>query len=287
MERAAGDLKYRKVFVKNTNAANIAAEVAKLFVENFTAGEDAVTFFPGSQTNIQSAITGAERLYGCGQLDQDTATDAIEIDVLTEDADLDYFQDGDLIRISDKADIDGVGNEEYVYLYGDPVYVGDVATLVLQTPLMNTYDAANTRVASVYEPGSITTDVSEGDVTTGASGTFSDGSHPILGDNRGTIEQNWTLTFSSAVAYAVAGDTVGAVGAGGTGANFAPNNPATATPYFTIDYLAFGGAFQAGDTITFSTSPAAVPLWYRRQVPAGAAAEPNDRVIVAVDFESA
>lgn len=285
-ERTAGLTRYRKVFIKNENGSLLPAESPKIFVENYTAGQDRVTIFPGTQTEVQSALTGSERQYGCGQLDQDTSTSAVTIDVEVENAADDIFLDGDLIRISDKDDIDGVGNEEYVRLYGDASYVGNVATLNLQTALVNTYDAVNTRVASVYEAADIVASV-DAAVVTSAAGTFNDGSFPITGDNEGTIEQNWTLTFTGAAAFGVSGDTVGSVGTGGTGANFAPNNPNTGTPYFTIDYLAFGGTFVNGDTITFSTSPAAQPIWYKQVVPAGAASQANDRVIVSMDYESA
>jgi hypothetical protein len=284
-QRAAGLTRYRKVFIKNTNASLLEAELAKIFVENFAPGDDRVLLFPATQTDIQSDIAGSEQLYGCGQLDQDTGTDALSIDVLVEDAADDIFVDGMMIRISDKDEIDGTGNEEYVTLYGDAVYAGNVATLTLDTPLANEYDAINTRVASVIEAGDIIAAVDPA-VVTSTGGTFDDGSNPILPDNVGTIEQDWTLTFTGPANYGVTGNTVGSVGTGTTGANFEPLNP-NGEPYFTLDYLAFGGVFQNGDTITFSTSPAAFPVWYKHVVPVGAATQANDRVKVGVDYESA
>lgn len=285
-ERTAGLTRYRKAFIKNVNADDLPAESPKIFVENYAAGEDRVTIFPGTQTDVQSGITGSERQYGCGQLDQDTGTSAMQIDVEVEDADDDIFQDGDLIRISDKDEIGGSGNEEYVRLYGAAIYTGNIATLTLDTPLVNEYAAVNTRVASVYEPADIETAV-DTPVVTSSGGTFADGSHPITAGNRGAIEQDWTLTFSSSSAFTVSGDTVGSVGSGNTGENFEPVNPGTGQPYFSIDYLAFGGSFVNGDTITFSTSPAALPIWYKQTVPAGAASEPNESVVVGIDYESA
>jgi hypothetical protein len=287
-ERTAGSILYRKMFVKNTNAANLAAQNPKFFEENYTAGQDAISFFPGTQTDLQSDITGAERRYGCGQLAVDaSATDTV-IEVTLEDENAEVYQDGDTIRISDKTDIDdGAGNEEYATISGAPVYdaYGGV-TITLAAGLANDYLAAGTRVDSVYEPADIETVIGAAAVTS-AAGTFDDTTYPILGDNKGTIEQNWTLTFTSGSAFTVAGDTIGSVGAGAIGADFAPNNPATGTPYFTIDHLAFGGTFIAGDTIIFAASPASVPLWYRRDIPAGSSAQTNDRVIVALDYESA
>ncbi len=285
-QRTAGLTRYRKLFIKNTNGSLLTAEEAKLFVENYAPGADRVLIFPATQTDIQSGITGSEQLYGCGQLDQDTGTDALSIDVEVEDAADDIFVDGMLIRISDKDEIDGTGNEEYVRLYGDAVYAGNIATLTLDTPLANEYDAVNTLVASVIEAGDIVAVVDPA-VVTSTGGTFSDDSDPILPDNVGTIEQNWTLTFNAPTTFAVVGDTVGSVGSGNTGENFEPTNAGANAPYFTIDFAAFGGTFQSGDTITFSTTPAAFPVWYKQVVPAGAASYPNDRVVVGMDYESA
>lgn len=284
-ERAAGLTRYRKIFIKNINAAGEAAQQPKVFVENLTAGDDRVVLFEGTQTDVQSGITGSERLYGCGQLNQNTGTNAIEIEVEVEDPADDIFQDGDLIRISDKDDVNGTGQEEYARLYGDPSYAGNVATLTLQAPLGGQYDAIDTRVSSVIEGDDIVAAVDSVNVTSTA-GTFSEGSHPITVDNRGAIEQNWTLTFTGATTFTVAGDTVGSVGSGNVGANFEPTNPGTSQPYFTIDYLAFGGTFQSGDTITFSTSPAAMPIWCKHVVPAASASQANNEAVFAIDFES-
>ena len=72
-----------------------------------------------------------------------------------------------------------------------------------------------------------------------------------------------------------------------TRADYAPLNPATGTPYFTIKAIAWGSSFQANDTITFATQPAAIPIWYRRQVPAGTFSLANDYTSLAIHGESA
>lgn len=284
-QRTDGVTQYRKVFIKNMNSDGDAMTEVKVFVEHHTAGQDSVVFFPGTQTNVQSAVPGSERNYGCGQLNSDTGSEALVIEVLTEDDALDYFQVGDLIRISDKDDINDSGNEEYVRIYGEPTYVGNVATIELETPLQNTYAAANTRVASVYEAEDIVATVDD-PILTSDAGEFN-GSDQITPDNRGTIEQNWTLTFTSTSAFSVSGDSVGTVGTGSTAADFEPTNTGANAPYFHLESTAWGGTFAPGDTLTWSTHPAALPLWYQRTVPAGAAQQANDSVIVGIDYESA
>ena len=70
-------------------------------------------------------------------------------------------------------------------------------------------------------------------------------------------------------------------------ADYAPLNPATGTPYFTIKAIAWAGTFQMNDTVTFATQPAAIPIWYRRQVPAGTFSLANDFTSLAIHGESA
>lgn len=289
-QRIAGATQLRKVFVKNANVADGSMFSVKAYVYEFTGGADAVVIHEGSQTDIQSGLTGSERVYGCGQLNLDTGSDAMSIEVVTEGASLDYFNAGDLLIIFSVDTGDEITQFEFVRIpdITDPVvtYVGAVATITLETPLQQAYDNANTRVASVIEADDIVATLTV-PVVTSAGGTFNSGTNPMLAHNVGGIEQNWTLSFSNATNFTVSGDAVGSVGSGTVGSDFAPNNPVTGTPYLTIDHLAFSGTFAAGNTITWTTHPAALPLWYHRIIPAGAAQFTNDAVEVAVDFESA
>lgn len=286
-QRIAGLTQYRKVFWKNTNADDIAATFIKFFVKVFTGGQDAVVVAPATHTDIQSGMS-VPRWYGCGQLDQDSGTDAMSIDVETEDADLDVFHDEDTVIIFSLDTAGNIEQFEFATIYGEPSYAGDVATLEFDTPLVNEYDSSNTFVASYFEPDDLTPVVSD-PVVTSSGGTFDAAptEFPIVGHNRGTVFQNWTANFSSPTAYTVSGDTLGSVGSGTVGADFAPNNPASGVPYFTINHLAFGGAFQSGDIITFSTIPSAMPAWYKRVIPPGAAAFSNDRARMRMEYESA
>lgn len=58
-------------------------------------------------------------------------------------------------------------------------------------------------------------------------------------------------------------------------------------PISRCRYQAFGGTFATGDTIAFTTQPAAIALWYKRVVPAGASSFSGNQVIVGIDCESA
>jgi len=284
-ERTAGSTKYRKVFIHVANDADLALVAPKVFVETRTPGDDNVTFFPATQRDTQSGIAGSEQKYGAGVLNAGVSGGATSIAVLTEGAALDCFVSGMKIRISDKASIDGAGNEEYVTINSVPSYVGAVATFDITPALANAYLVTVTKVASVYEPGDIAATISNW-VESG-TGTYNEATYPVLPDHISTIEQTWTLTFTSATAFGVVGDTVGSVGTGNTSGDFAPANASFSKPYFTLRAIGWGGTWTNANTIVFQTHPAAIPLWYRRQVPAGAASLSGNSVIVAVDGESA
>jgi hypothetical protein len=273
------------VFIKNENIAALAALSPRIFWENFTGGGDAFTFFPATQTDVQSALTGSERQYGCGKLNASVSAGATSITVLTEIAALNYLRNGDTIRISDRATINAAGNAEYVVISGVPSYAGNIATIALATPLVNAYAAAATRVASIYLSSNIVAASPPVSKFTTA-GTFNDALPGVVLDNRGVIYQNWTLTFTSSTAFGVVGDTLGSVGTGTTTVNFAPLNAFFSIPYFTIMAAAFGGTWATGETILFTTNPSNVPLWYRETVPAGTAAVSNNQATVGIDFET-
>lgn len=282
-ERTAGSTVYRKMFIHVANDDDLTFVDPQLFVETRTPGDDAVNIFLGTQTDTESAITGTEQLYGMGTLESNVSVGAGSITVDVEDwVNLPIFANGMTIRISDKADINDTGNEEYHVINGAPSATGNSITLTLTGTLANGY-SAGAKVSSVIAVGDVEA-VADTFVNNG-TGTFSVAG--IVTDHIGTVEDNWTITFTSATAYDVSGARTGAVGSGNVGSDFSPNNPNYTKPYFTLLSASFGGTFTAADTITFSTHPAAIPVWYRRDIPAGAASLSGNSVIVAVDGESA
>lgn len=287
-ERSAGSTKYRKMFIHVANDDDLALIQARVFVETGTPGDDVVTIFPGTFTDTQANITGTERLYGCGKLNANVSAGATTITLLTEDAARNYIRANDKIRISDKTDVDALtGNEQIVTVApGGVSYVGNVATINITSPLSYAFSATNTRVASMYEAGDVVGTVANF-VKTSVSGTYDTAGNPVRVDSIAGIEQNWTITFTSATAFNCVGDTVGSVGSGNIASSFQPTNASFAKPYFVIPAAAWGGTWQAGNTVTFTTHPAAIPIWYRRDIPAGAASLSGNRVNVGVDGESA
>lgn len=286
-ELASGSTKYRKVFLKVNNAENIDLQNAKAYIENFTPGEDRVLCFLGTASDIQSDIT-TPRLFGAGQLNADVIATATTIAVSVEDAADDIFQDGDTIRISDKTDInDGEGTAEFVTISGVPSYAGNIATITLATGLISPYVAINTRVASVIDGGTVGT-TNTTPVVVSAGGTVDDTNMVV--ENIGSVDDDWTLTFTSSTNFTITRANPGAGDDSLTGTTqsiTAPVNQVTGTPYFTIQTIFFSGSFLTGDTVDFTTTSATLPIWEQRVIPIGTSSLTANSVKLVLQGESA
>ena len=284
-ERVAGSTKFRKSFVKVENDNDETLFNTRLFLNRTSPGDDIVTIFAGTQSDTQNDITGSEDHYGAGQLNADVLAGVTSIDVLVEDDSIDrIFRVGDVIRITDKETIASGGNEEF-RLIDSVSYVVDLATIGFLDPLANGYTAANTYVGSGLDVGNIVGTFDTFVVTSGG-GAFDEIGQPIVVDSIGGVQDAWTLTFTSSTAYDAVGAVTGAVGSGTVASDFSPNNPAFAKPYFTVPSAGFSGTFAASDTITFNTSPAAAPVWWKRTVPASATAIAGNFVDLVINGEN-
>ncbi|MBF0098746.1 MAG: hypothetical protein HQM04_18760 [Magnetococcales bacterium] len=163
-ERTAGSVKYRKVFIKVDNAGSLALTTARIFIETPTPGDDSIVIMSGTPTDTQAEADDYTRFYGAGALDADLVVGASTLAVNVEPGNAavgaNIFQDGDLIRVSDKATVDASsGNTEFVHLASSNAvsWSGNKATLTLASgvTLANAYTASDTRVASVLEVTSI------------------------------------------------------------------------------------------------------------------------------------
>lgn len=264
-DATAGKTQYRKAFVKVDNAEDLPLNNARIGLNGVAPGDLKSFLIAGTQTDIQSGV-GAT-LYGGGPLNANVSAGASSITVLVEDGDDIVFRDGDEIVITDKATALGAGNREFHTISGTPGVAGDVVTIMLSGTLANGYSASNTRVSSLLPLGTLQASVGTPAVTS-LAGTFDEGE--MTAHNIGGLYQTFTFTFTSATAFTCVGDTLGSVGSGNIGSIFAPNNPAFGSPYCTVLPAAWGGTFQAGDTVAVLCQPAAGPFWEKRVLPAGA-----------------
>lgn len=297
-ERMAGSVKYRKTFIKIANDDDLALINPCIFVETGTPGDDSIVLLPGSQTDTQAQVVGYTRFYGAATLDLNTQTGDTIVTVNVEAGNglggHEIFRNGDLVRISDKTSVDaGSGNAEFVRLASSAAVAwnGNQATLTLAPGVSLTYAylAANSKVASVIEAADIEAAVDNWSESS-VAGTYDEVASPVLLDHIGSVEENWTLTFANPTQFNCHGDTLGLVGSGTIGGGaFAPNNPDFNKPYFTLANGAppWGGSWAATETIRFRTHPAAVAVWEKRTVPAGANSFSGNKVVVAITGESA
>ena len=288
-ERTAGAVKWRKAFIHVNSAQDAALLNVRLFLDALTPAGDFVTFTPGTTTDTQDQIAG--RPYGIGSLYAPVVGGANQMRVVcehnTEYASLTPFRVGDLIRVSDRPSTGGTGNEEWVTLTG-VVYGADYATFDFTPALANAYGTSATLVSGVYQQASVAGSWSNLAVTSASGSCDTATVGNLVAHNKGAIEESWTLTFTGPGSFTVSGATVGALPAGGsTSADYAPLNPATGTPYFTLKAAAWSGTFQPNDQMRFDTHPAVIPVWYRRQVPAGTSSLANDFASLAIHGESA
>jgi hypothetical protein len=288
-ERLAGSTKWRKAFIHVNSAQDTALLNVRLFLDALTPAGDFVVFQPGTQTDTEDQIVG--RPYGIGTLYAPASGGATQLLVACERnpeyATLQPFRVGDRLRVSDRPSTGGAGNEEWVTISGVS-YGTDFATVDVSPALVNSYATSNTLVSSVLELPSAVAGVTGVSVTSGGGSFGSATVGNLTAHNKGAVQENWTLTFTSATTFTVSGNTVGTLASPGSiSADYAPLNPATGTPYFTIKAIGWSGSFQAGNTMSFTTQPAAIPIWYRRQVPAGTFSLANNFCSLALHGESA
>lgn len=281
-ERTAGLVTWRKAFVHIANADNLPLLNARIYLDALTPAGDFVTLHLGTQTDTQAATTG--RAYGIATLaGPAVATDtAIEIDPenVAAYATLEPFRIGDVVRISNKEVLGEAGTEEFVTLA--TVTPGATTLLTFTPALANAYATANTIVSSVIESASIAASFGSV-VATSTAGTFDHATAGNVTINSATLASyDLSLTFTSASEYNIINVATSAVI--GTGTIYATE---TITNGPTITPSAWGGTWEAGDTVTLTTTPAAFPLWYRREVPAGTVSVASDSTSVAIVGESA
>lgn len=268
-EREAGGTLYRKLFLRNMNASNEVLASAQIWNDMPTPGGDYIVLFAGTQRDTQASITGSERQYGAGLLDEDVSSgNIVKVDI-GNTAIQSIFQDGDQIRITDKALASDVsGNEQTLTINGAPTLSGTVLTITVLETIGFSFLALNTKVHSIYDFGDVVAGSDNYSVTSSA-GTFDDTNYPALVDNVGTLEETITCQFVNATQYTVTSDIRGSLGSGNITTDFTSLNAdmSNATA-FVIEAGAFGGTFAQNDTVVFQTHPAAAPFWLKRVVPA-------------------
>jgi len=264
-ERTAGKVQWRKVFWKICNAINEIAGAPVLNLAVPATGDEYVEIFLGTADDIQSDSASFTDKAACGKVATEAAASSFELLVDVQSADMtDAFTVGMPIVIT-------VAAVDY-YMKGLKAVSQDgvqyTLTLDDTDPLPVTVPVESV-VSSAIEVADVSAEASDMD-DSGASGTFDDVTYPIVCDGIGTIDQTWTLTFTSSTAFGIVGDTVGALAASSISVETAPINPSFSVPYFTIPQAGWGVGWQNNDVVIFTTTAPTIPVWYRKTTPAGA-----------------
>lgn len=282
-ERSAGSITWRKSFIHLNSADDSALLNVRLFLEAPTPADDFVTFAAGTMDDTEDTING--RVYGIGRLFAPLNAGDSQMWVACEDlsayAELEPFRAGDTLRIAQ-----GTQEEWLTVTYA--LYEPTFLRLEFEPAIAQDYSEGDAIVASVLTQAEVRAQCSNVQLNSSAGSIDTATSGNLIAHNKGAIAQDWLLTFSDDSQFGVAGNTVGALTTPGTiTADFAPINPATGTPYFTLRASAWGGTFTADETLSFHSAPAAMALWYRRQVPAGSASLANNYASLMLYGESA
>jgi hypothetical protein len=170
---------------------------------------------------------------------------------------------------------DNITNITITYCERAFSYIGNVATIELAGQVANAY-----AVVGTYGSGCVYEDevkcLSDNWAENSVGGTYDETLFPPVLFNDGTVEDDWTLTFTSGSNFTVSGTYSGSIGTGSVSVDFSPINPDTGQPYFTIRASGWGGTWTSGNTVMFSTHPSAVPILLEEEVPAGTGQEPNN-----------
>jgi hypothetical protein len=111
---------------------------------------------------------------------------------------------------------------------------------------------------------------------------FNDTLYPITTKNRGAAEESWALIFTNSTSFRIVGKNAGQIGTGDINTDLAPLNPATSTPYFTLNKLGWGTGWGAGNVLRFNSAAANYPVWLARTVLQGPATALNDKFQIQI-----
>ena len=246
------------------------------------------------QASLEAEFATAD-LFGSAVLAVDIAAvdSTIQVDVKHADClpggDHDFLKDGYPLRICSHSTATATDGAEVTRtISGTPTYSGLRVSITLDSAVGQAFTvAAGTRVSTMIRPTGDMEPSYGTIVKTSSGGVVDDTTYPIELDNKGTIEEDWTLTWTDATHFTLSGDTRGSMGSGTVGTEFAPVDSLTSRPLMTIPADMLSGTWTAGDTIEFTTHPAGLPIGQKRVVLAGALSLANNKATQVLAGEAA
>lgn len=282
----------RKVHIANRNSSNEPLLLPAVIYDGDTLGSDYAFFFPVSHDAEQSDWrSGAEipsRMFVSGVLKTTITPTATTLTIVFANAaQSSHVLDADYVWITNKTTPDAVsGNAVERQITGTPSTSSNEATINLTQQVGYDFEATTTKICVMYKLG-VDLEPTLGTVTETVAGAGELDEAQITLDNKGSIRQVLTLTFSDANNFTVASDEPGvSLAAGSIGSQYAPLNPLTSTPYLTIPIAAWTAGFTLNDEIEIPINPGNIPQVQRRVVPSSCPSLANNRLRVVGIGES-
>ena len=135
-------------------------------------------------------------------------------------------------------------------------------------------------VANVFAQATWTNEWADVLIGDEPAAAYNDIAYPFTVDNRGATTGRYRIQFTSATAFTCYLEDVGGIGSGNITTDFAPTNPLTGQPYFTVDADGWGSGWASGNVLRFNINGASYPLWFARCTLPGPIDEPSDAVRV-------
>lgn len=179
------------------------------------------------------------------------------------------FRAGEIVLIRNSSgSVSEVGVIEFVDHYNGQITLlsgltnaysaGAIVTSIL--PL----DDMQAQVGSSFSQQTWTRTFSDTIIGNAIGANYNRAGYPITVTNEGAETERWAIVFTNGTDFKLIGETLGQIAAGDTSVDFAPLNPITNQPYFTIDAAGWGTGWQAGNVLRLNTVGARAPFWAMR-----------------------
>lgn len=186
------------------------------------------------------------------------------------------------------------------YRFEDMFLVTDVdisGRLKTSRPLSHSYDADKARVASVLIAGDLfarytnlfdqttwTGEFSDDLVGGEPSAEYNDTLYPLVMTNDGAITERMAIVFTSPTNFKLIGEHIGQIAVGDINTNFAPINPTSGKPYFTLNKLGWGTGWATNNVLRFNSIGAVYQLNVIRTILQGESINPVDNDTFALQL---
>lgn len=108
--------------------------------------------------------------------------------------------------------------------------------------------------------------------------SFNNADYPISVTNEAAVTERWALIFANTTTVRVVGEHLGQIAELPIAATIAPVNARVGQPYFSINPLAWGAGWAAGNVVRFNTAAAGFPIDLARTTSQGPATGTSDSV---------